>query len=156
MRILKKLLDPRVAILVFILYLVAYFIYLDEEGGFGNGFFNFGPSSNSTFMQISINTWPKVIVLYLISFFTALMTGYYETALSSNFMEKLMDPDLKVPYNDRTVFGIVSIDKVIGLFLEILSILIITSQQFQFMLPALVADLMIGVVDASFLLGQKS
>jgi hypothetical protein len=154
---LEQMMDPRIAVTVFLAFLIGYYVFLDEESQLGeNGFFAFGPSNNVVFMGIAVNTWGKCITLYAISFFTALMTGYYEAALGNNFMMKLVDADVSMPWSQPTVFGLVSIDKVIGMLLEIIEVLIITSQQFQFMIPALVGDLAIGVLDAAFLLNQKN
>jgi hypothetical protein len=157
-RLLKWVMDPRVATVLFLIFLIGYFIFLDEEGGLdSSGFFLFGPSSdpNINFLGVQINSWSKVITLYTISFVSALMSGYYDVVLSSNFMEKLVDPELVVPWSTPVVFGITSMDKVIGMGLEIINILIISSRQFQFMVPAVLADLAIGFLEANFLLSQK-
>jgi len=158
MKLLKTLLDPRIALLIFLIYCIAYFVFLDEEGGFTSNFLNFGPSidpANPTkFMGININTWSKTLMVYSISFITALLTGYYEVS-SNNFMEKLVDPQLTSPFGLTLSTIITSFDKIIGLMLQIISILLISTQQLQFMLPELVADILVGIFDTYFLFDQK-
>lgn len=154
-KLVDLLMDPRVAILLFMLFCIAYVVFMDEEGAFSKRFLKFGPGPDANFMGITLDSWSKVVMVYAISFCTALMTGYYGAALSTNFYEKLIDPDLVVPFSRRVVFGIVSVDKAIGLLLEIITIMVITTQQLQFMVPGLFADLLVGVLEASYLLGQK-
>ena len=74
--------NPFLAVIIFILFLVGFFIYLDLEGSFANGFLHFGPGSDNDntaqFMGIEINSWSKVLTLYALCFCTGLLKSYYD------------------------------------------------------------------------------
>lgn len=154
--LLEMILDPRVAIVIFLIYCIAYIIVLDEEGYLSANFLSFGPSKTAaTFAGVSLDTWGKVLAVYGISFATSLVSGYYEISYVSNFMEKLIDPELRVPFGFSTTISLVSVDKIVRAILNIINIFVIMTQQLQFIVPGLIANIIVAWIDATYLLGQK-
>lgn len=155
--ILELILDPRVAIVVFLTFCIVYLVLLDTEGYLASGFLSFGPSPTypAKFAGLSLDTWNKVLAVYGISFATSLVAGYYEISYVSNFMEKLIDPELRVPFGFSTTISLVSVDKIARAILTIINIFVIMTQQLQFILPGLIANIIVAWIDATYLLGQK-
>lgn len=152
---LKAILDPRVAVVIFLAYCIGYLVFLDEENAFYGSFLQFGPSSTTKFMGIPIDTWSKCLTMYGISFASGIMSAYYGTSLSANFDQRLQDPDLELPFGRGMTMTIKTMDEVISFFVTIISILMITSQQVQFMLPELLANILMGLLETHYLLDSK-
>lgn len=83
--IIKKLFNAKTALFAFTIFIIAYIIILDVEGAFNEKFLMFGPGTtedNKTkFLNIELDTWPKVILLYVVGFMSALLTTYYKSVM---------------------------------------------------------------------------
>lgn len=79
--------SPKIALVIFTLFLVGYITYIVEEGGFAKSFLHFGPGTDkentTTFIGITLDSWTKVGTLYAISFLSALLI-YQHTLFVSN------------------------------------------------------------------------
>ena len=69
--------EPKMAFVIFLVFIISYLVLLDEEGAFKKKFLNFGPSEDSVFLGMKLDTWQKVILVYLIGFVSSLLTSYY-------------------------------------------------------------------------------
>ena len=73
--------SPKTILLISTLYLTGYLSFITVEGGFSSQFVHFGPgtdSSNTTmFLGIVLDTWPKVYLMYFVSFLSSVMSTYY-------------------------------------------------------------------------------
>jgi hypothetical protein len=137
--------NPYIAVIIFILFLVGFFIYLDLEGSFANGFLHFGPGSdkdNTTrFMGIEINSWSKVLTLYALCFFTGLLKSYYDMTVDTNIIQHLGNPNVTtLPYTKSGVYAVGLIDPLIMHSLWLLEILITITVQFQFIFPLILGE----------------
>jgi hypothetical protein len=107
-------------------------------------------------MNIPIDTWKKCALLYAVSFLSSIMTGYYGTSLGANFDQRLQDPDLELPFGLGTTMAVSLADASIQFIMNIISIMVITTQQLQFMVPGLLGDLLMTSVEAWYLFAEKS
>jgi len=137
--------NPYIAVIIFLIFLIGFFIYLDLEGSFANGFLHFGPGSdkdNTTyFMGIEINSWSKVLTLYALCFSTGLLKSYYDMTVDTNIIQHLGDPNVTaLPYTKSGVYAITLIDPLIMHSLWLLEILITITVQLQFIFPLILGE----------------
>lgn len=93
--VFRILFDPRISFILFIIISVVYLIIIDEEGVFQKKFLRFGPSSDSHFFNIRINTWAKTILVYIIAFFSSFASSYYINVTQSYIIGVLLNPAYK-------------------------------------------------------------
>jgi hypothetical protein len=74
------LFEPRIAFVIFICFIIGYLVFLDEEGAFKD-FVKFGPDPSIKFLGMKVDTWKKVILIYIVGFFSALLQRYYGTVM---------------------------------------------------------------------------
>ena len=60
-------------------------VLLTEEGAFKHKFLNFGPSNHTKFLGLTLDTWDKVIMVYIVGFMSTFLTAYYNT-VAHNFI----------------------------------------------------------------------
>ena len=82
------LFEPRIAFMIFICFIIGYLVFLDEEGAFKD-FTKFGPDPSIKFLGMKVDTWKKVILIYIVGFFSALLQGYYGTVMFDFIHSKL-------------------------------------------------------------------
>jgi len=80
-----KLFNPVWATIIFIIITTILFIVLDESNGL-NDFLTVGPSKNIKFLSFTIDTWEKVILLYIVSFLVAVLRDYFNLIVSKGFI----------------------------------------------------------------------
>lgn len=137
--------NPYFIVVIFIVFLIIYFIYLDVEGSFANGFLHFGPGGdnvNSTqFMGITLDSWSKVITLYFICFTTGFLSTHYDNVVSKEIINRVIDPYVThVPYSQSGAYTVVLIDPLIMHSLKIIEFFATLTLQFQFILPVVVGS----------------
>jgi len=137
--------NPYFIVVIFIVFLIIYFIYLDVEGSFANGFLHFGPGGdnvNSTqFMGITLDSWSKVITLYFICFTTGFLSSHYDNVVSKEIINRVIDPYVThVPYSQSGAYTVVLIDPLIMHSLKIIEFFATLTLQFQFILPVVVGS----------------
>ena len=75
--LIKYFFNIKVSFFIFIVFIIAYLIILDEEGAFKNKFLRFGPSEDTKFLNMKLDTWNKVILVYIIGLLSSFLTSYY-------------------------------------------------------------------------------
>jgi hypothetical protein len=153
--------NPYIVVIFFIVFLVVYFVYLDVEGSFANGFLHFGPgidnSTTSQFMGITINTWSKVLTLYAICFVTGFISTHYDNVVSTSLINRLMDPGIShIPYSQAGTYAVVLIDPLIMHSLKVIEFLATLTLQFQFILPLVLGSYLGGLPTVIGLLSSKT
>ena len=63
------LFEPRVALILFIVFMTGYLVLLDKENTFKGQFLNYGPSKNTKFLNMTIDTWEKIYIVYFLAFY---------------------------------------------------------------------------------------
>jgi hypothetical protein len=147
---LKEVLDfffqPLVAFTVLVAFLTIYIIFIDLEGGFTEKFLHFGPGTTpentTTFLAIKMDSWEKVIILYVISFFSALINQYYSFAVGENLHSYVWQRSEKViPHDKFWTYFILFSEPIIAQLLTIIGFFTTLTLQLQFILPELVGGM---------------
>lgn len=158
--VLEFFMSPKVALIVFTLFLVAYLIFIDEEGGFGESFLHFGPgkdeASTTKFLGIKLDNWTKVILLYIVGFFSSLMTSYYQTVMSNNIHSYIWNRALtSVPYSKTWTYIIVMMEPFFYQILSIIQFFTNMTMQLQFIIPQFVGSFIADIPFTLQRLGEK-
>jgi hypothetical protein len=147
---------PSLAVFIFIVFLVLFFVFLDVEGGFKNGFLQFGPGGKDDehatyFMSIKVDTWTKTYILYAVTFLSGLLTSYYNMTLNKGFMP-LLEKDV-VAYGKSETYFISLLDPLIMDILTIIEFFATITLQLQFILPTVIGSY---IAKVPFILGTLS
>jgi hypothetical protein len=158
--ILEFFMSPKVALIIFTLFLVAYIVFIDEEGGFKGKFLHFGPgtdaSNTTSFMNIKLDSWQKVGLLYAVSFFAALLTTYYQSVMSNNIHSYIWNRALDtIPYSKTWTYAIVMMEPFFYQVLSIIQFFTSLTMQLQFILPQFVGSLIADLPFTLKRLGEK-
>ena len=147
--------SPKVALIIFTLFLVGYIAFIDEEGGFTQDFLKWGPS-NTRFLGVKLDSWHKVIMMYLVGFTSALMTTYYRTVMSNNIHSYIWNRALEsVPYSKTWTYIIVMLEPFFYQVLEIIQFFTTLTMQFQFIVPQFVGGFLADIPFTLQRLGEK-
>lgn len=152
--------SPYIAVILFIIFLIGFFVYLDKEGSFENGFLHFGPGdsrANTTqFMGIQLDSWYKVLTLYVICFTVGFMTSYYDNTVSKSLFRSILNESKDVvPYSMAGAYSITLIDPFIMHSLKIVEFLATLTLQFQFILPLFLGEYLADLPEQLTILGSK-
>lgn len=136
-------------------FLVGYLVFIDEEGGFAGNFMTFGPS-DSRFMMMKLDTWPKVIILYVVSFLSAMMTTYYDNVMETNIHSYIWNPSVKkVPFSRTWTYIIVFLEPIFMEILGLITLLASLTLQLQFLLPEILGSMLAETPFVLKILGTK-
>ncbi len=141
------LFDPKYALIIFIFILVGYLIFLDKEGAFQKKFLQFGPAPDSKFLNITIDTWGKVIAVYAIGLLSAMSMSYYTSVASSYVSGVLLNPAYKDTIKHSKYWGkvLVAIDPVVTWILNSFQFFVTLTMQLQFMIPQLIGHVAVAI-----------
>jgi hypothetical protein len=143
----ELLLEPRIAMIIFMLVIVGYLIFLDKENAFQNKFLHFGPSPDSKFLNISLDNWGKVISVYLIGFISAFSTSYYSNVTSSFVSGVLLNPAFKDKIEHSAYWGkiLVVVDPIISWIMTSFQFFITLTMELQYMLPQFLGHIAVTI-----------
>mgnify|MGYP006106244199 CR=1 FL=1 len=127
---------------LFIVAMISMLIFLDEEGAFET-FINFGPSKDIKFLNLKVDTWTKLILVYIISFLSAFLTQFYKANIISGFFSsQLANHAVKKLDVTRTEAKYLIWTRPISWwFLSIIGFMVTLSMQLQFMLCGLLGSM---------------
>ena len=149
--------DPRVSLFVYGIWIIILVIALYILGIFNDqDFFQFGPGNDDSFLGNAINTWPKVIILYFISFFTAAFNTYYGSVYGTWFYNQVKDTErkyLEVSKNDAKLMTILS--PIITGINDIVGIFILLTKQFQYIFPQILGDVAVSILTSHKYIDKK-
>lgn len=115
----------------------------------------FGPS-DSRFMMMKLDTWPKVIVLYVVSFLSAMMTTYYDNVMETNIHSYIWNPAVKkVPFSRTWTYLIVFLEPIFMEILGLITLLASLTLQLQFLLPEILGSMIAETPFVLKILGTK-
>lgn len=157
---LVDLLKPQIALLFFIGALCVYLIVLDKEGVFQKKLFHFGPSSPSSdtrFLNIKLDTWTKVISVYIIAFLSSLSLSYYQNIASFYLNNILLNPAFKgrIQHSKHwsNILGIA--DPIISSVMAAINFFITLTMEFQFILFQLLGAISITIPSNLYIISKK-
>ncbi len=142
---LKLFFDPRFALIIFIVILIGYLVFLDKENAFQNKFLRFGPSPDTKFLNIKLDSWNKVISVYFIALLSALSTAYYTSVSSSYISGVLLNPAYKDKISQSKFWSklLVTIDPLMSWVMQLFQLFATLTLELQYMLPQLLGHLII-------------
>ena len=160
---LKKLFtQPKVALGTFTTWVAIFVIILGVMGAFSKNFMHFGPSTDpklsTTFLGSPIDTWPKAILLYLLGFFSAIISSYYHLAFGAWTINNIRDEKNKdiSPISKKTAKIMLILSPIVSNINHILELFLTLTLQLQFILPQLLGDIVASIlVSLSFLSKKK-
>ena len=123
---------------------------------------HFGPSTDpetaTEFLGAHIDTWPKVISLYLLGFLSSIISGYYKTVFGAWMMNTVKDHKVKtVNINRKVTYTLISLDPILTNINSILELFLTLTLQLQFLIPQILGDIIASIlVSRSFLSKKKS
>lgn len=152
--------SPKVALFIFIFFIIGYIVFIDEEGGFSEQFLHFGPGTteaNTTkFLGIKLDSWSKVAMLYVVGFFASMLTTYYQTVMGQNIHSYIWNRAIKsVPYSRTWTYAVVILEPLFYQVLSIVQFFTNMTLQLQFILPQFLGSYLADVPFTLKLLGEK-
>lgn len=162
MKLGKILTNPTTALSTFTTWVIIFVIILGFMGAFSKKFLHFGPSTDpetaTEFLGAHIDSWTKVIALYILGFVSSVMHGYYSTVFGAWMMNSVKDDKAKnIEQTKNTAHILVSLDPIISNINSILELFLTLTLQLQFLLPQILGDIFASiVVSKSFLSKKKS
>ncbi len=149
------LMEPKVVLVLFTFFLVGYLIFLDEAGAFSTTFLQFGPGEG-TLLGIKLDSWPKVITLYAVGFFTSVMTSYYQWIMANNIHSYVYNRAVsEVPYSRFWIYLINILEPFFYQILAVVQFFTTLTMQFQFILPQFLGSLVADMPFTLQRLGEK-
>ena len=139
--------NPKIALLIILIFLILFFLIEGLTTGFGNNFLSFGPTKDAQtgkatmFMGIELKSWTTVNIVYLIIFLTTVLQSYYSNAIDSNLHAYVFNPAIElVPYSKFWTYLVYMIDPLITLVLFILRFYATATFQLQYIIPQFIGS----------------
>ena len=160
---LKKIFTaPKIALGTFVTWVGIFIIILGMMGAFSKKFMHIGPSSDpetsTSFLGTTIDTWPKAILLYLLGFFSAIISSYYHLVFGSWSINNIRDDknnDIR-PISKKTAKIMLILHPIVDNINNVLELFLTLTLQLQFILPQLLGDIVASIlVSLSFLSKKK-
>lgn len=144
--------DPFHALFIFLFGLMIILVILDTQGAFVD-FTKFGPDENAHFLKIKLDTWPKVIIVYIISFLCAVLQQYYVMIIGKGFISsRILNPEfIKMQTNKKKSEFIIYLYPFCMWSLNIVTFFVTLTMKLQFLLPYLLGSI---VVNYSYLINE--
>ena len=146
MNIGELLFHPMSAITFFCAGLILMLILLDEEGAFTKKFLHIGPEKYAKFLHVTLDSWNKVYLVYGISFGVALLQYYYSRIIYGEFINsRFINPahKEKLDVTKNMMKFIILANPIAQWLLQIITFFVTMTMQLQFVLPQLIASLII-------------
>ena len=149
-RIETFLSSPKTILGISSIYLIVYVSFIAKEGGFSTQFLHFGPGNNesntTSFIGIKLDTWEKVLIMYFISFISAVMNSYYLYAMTNNLHSYIWNRAVpKVPFSKRWTYIVILAEPLLMEVLTITSFFTTLTLQLQFIIPQFIGATLIEI-----------
>jgi len=148
---------PTVAFSIFIGFIILYLVFLDTEGAFTNNFLHFGPDANTKFLNMKLDTWEKVILVYIVGFISSLLTSYYNTTMYDFIHSKIWNPAYTetLDMSKGLAYLIVSLEPLLFWILNTLQFFINFTMRLQFILPQFLGAVIVDIPYAIMKVGEN-
>jgi len=149
--------NAKTAFIIFVIFIIIYLIVLDEEGAFQKKFLRFGPSEETEFLSMKLDTWNKVIIVYLIGFFSSLLTTYYNTVSYDFIHSFIWNPAYKekIKISKWWTMLIVSVEPLLFWILQTLNFFVNLTMELQYILPKFLGNVLIDIPYGIYKVNQK-
>jgi len=149
--------DPKITFYIFSLFLVLYLYFLYNNGAFTDKFLNYGPSEDTKFLSMKIDTWNKVYMLWFIGFSTAFFTNYYRSVTYDFVISKIWNP----AYKEKITLGkawtlvLLIFEPIMYYLTRILNLFVNLTMEFQYILPGFIGMLLARIPYAFYKVEEK-
>jgi len=152
------LFNPKVALTIFVIFLVVYLVVLEEEGAFTKKFLHFGPSDEYTFLTMKLNNWTKVGIVYIISFLSSILSNYYDTVMFDFIHSTVWNPAYteKIPLTKLWTTIIMTLDPLLFFILNTLNFFVTLTMQLQFILPTFLGTAIVQIPYSIYKISQNT
>ena len=142
--------SPKTILGISAVFLSGYVSFIAVEGGFSSTFLHFGPGTNesntTSFLGITLDTWPKVVLMYFVSFLSSVMSTYYNYAMTNNLHSYIWNRAVpKVPFSRRWTYVVTLAEPFIMQVLTITDFFTNLTMQLQFILPQFIGGMIIEI-----------
>jgi len=142
--------SPKTIMFISTIFLAGYIAFIQVEGGFSSQFLHFGPGTNedntASFIGIVLDTWPKVILMYFVSFLSSLMNTYYLYAMTNNLHSYIWNRAITdVPFSKKWTYVVILSEPLLMQILQITSFFTTLTLQLQFIIPQFVGSAIIEI-----------
>ena len=142
--------NPKIILGISFLFFTGYISFIYLAGGFSQQFLHFGPGTNdentAQFLGITLDTWPKVGLMYLAGFLSSLMSNYYYYAMNTNLHSYIWNRAIKkVPFSKRWTYVVILAEPVFMQLLTVISFFTTLTLQLQFILPQFIGGMIMEV-----------
>lgn len=142
--------SPKIILGVSAVYLSLYILFIAKEGGFTSQFLHFGPGTDetntTTFIGIRLDTWQRVLLMYSVSFISAVMNTYYTYAMTNNLHSYIWNRAVpKVPFSKKWTYIVILAEPFILEVLQITQFFTTLTMQLQFIIPQFVGATLIEI-----------
>tara|TARA_Y100000590_G_scaffold163231_2_gene187142 strand:- start:1645 stop:2247 length:603 start_codon:yes stop_codon:yes gene_type:complete len=146
-KIRNILFEPRIALVIFCIFIIGYLIVLDYEGAFNKKFLNFGPSKDSKFLNMKLDTWTKVILVYIMGFALSILTSYYQTVMFDFIHSKIWNPAYTktIGMSKSWATAILLMEPLLYWILSIIQFFVTLTMELQFLVPQFIGKAMVDI-----------
>jgi hypothetical protein len=146
--IFKFVFNPAAALIIFTFFMIGYMVFLDEEGAFTGNFLHFGPSTDpktqTKFLNMKLDTWKKVILMYVVGFCSSILTAYYYAVMDNFIHMYAWNPAVKViPASKFWSYLTVIISPFLDQALTIVQFFVTLTMQLQFLIPQFIGQFIV-------------
>jgi len=137
--------DKRVITGVLMFYLTLVLVTMKEIGLLDSNFMNVGPSENTSFMGVKLNTWYKWNLVAAFTFINTSVNDFMSDAISPWILNTITDHKTKyLPYSKTTC---IVISQMWSVYCNVMSVfgLFLAMTQVDFVMIRMVADLTVNV-----------
>ena len=159
--ILKFFEKPKIAFIIFTSWIILFLIIIAHLGGFSKKFLHFGPSTDpetqTEFLGSKVDTWEKVISIYILGFLSICFSTYYYNIFDSWMINSIKDHKVtKVDVTKNTAYILSNLSPVIQSINRILEIFVLLTMQLQFIIPQLLGEIFATIFSAQSFLSKKT
>jgi hypothetical protein len=137
--------NPKFALIIILLFIIIFFLSEGFTGGFDPAFYTFGPTKDVngnyiSFMGIEVKEWKHVIIIYLITFISVLLSIYYNNVLNIKIEAYVFNHAVKhIPFNKIWTYLMLLTDPLIQIILFIIRFYATATLQIQYIIPQIIA-----------------
>ena len=138
--------NPRNALIIIVLFFIIFFLSQGLTTGFANNFLSFGPTNDelgnpTQFMGIKLDSWNLVGMVYILIFFTSVLSTYYQNVVGLNIHSFVFNPAVtEIPYSKFWTYLILLVDPLINIILYVIRFYATATLQIQYILPQFLAS----------------
>ena len=156
-RILDRIFeDKRIAIFILMIWLITVLVVFKDIGLLETGYMNFGPSSQTKFMGVVLDTWSKWALVASFTFVNTCINDFMSDAISPWILNTITDHKTRfIPYPKWVCLFITQSWSMYCNIMSVFSIFLAMSQ-IDFVLIRMIADLLVGAYTTTKFMRNKT